>query len=103
MTKFCKDCKWCKAIIFDGDDFSKCRNPKNQKERVTSPEKSTQEIAAEFLVTGRLEIVEEHIPRIIRGWRCDYCSNHRRYGWFDSLLLTRCGKRGRWFEAKEDA
>ena len=31
----------------------------------------------------------------------DYCSAERSGGWFDSLILGSCGKRGRYFEPKD--
>lgn len=91
MIKFCKDCKWC----YDPDkgkynfQYAFCRAPQNPK--VKRPP-----LDAEDLVSGTIPQTD---PNIEYGTK--YCVTHRRYGWFDSWVLSVCGHNARWFEPKE--
>jgi hypothetical protein len=35
-------------------------------------------------------------------WSLD-CESQREYRWLDAIMLGLCGRRGRWFEPKEEA
>jgi len=70
--KLCKDCKYSM--------YKQCHAPQNYKDSVD-------------LVTGEKGL---ELSSFIM------CGAHRELNWIDSLLYRSCGKRGRWFKAKED-
>ena len=71
--KLCRDCKYY------NDKHESCTHPN---------------LISINLVTG--------IPEYKEQRSSGYCSNQRSFSRFESLLLVdACGKKGKWFEAKE--
>ena len=77
MQKLCKDCKHHRKGL--APEFSKCRAPQNIRQIIK-------------LIDG--------IPRTEYRW--DFCSTQREDGWLSSLMINTCGKRGKWFEVKDE-
>ena len=70
--KTCSNCKYCEPL--GTYEYYECRAPQNNVEN---------------LVVGGFK------PR----WQ--FCATHRPDSWLLALLIGTCGKRGRWFQAKE--
>lgn len=86
MNKICKDCKWFEPAPYTSPELqravyehAKCNAPQN-----------TAQSRTEALVG---------VPGGKRRWV--FCKTNREDNWFWSLSLGTCGKRGRWFAAKE--
>ena len=79
--KLCKDCKWV-VVGVSGEEYAKCSYPKSQGNKAKSGAKLT---GFEYASTAG-----------------DYCHLSRDEGYIGSWILNYCGRRGRWFEPKEN-
>ena len=80
--KLCVTCRWCDWR--QATTTPECHAPQNREPAIPGSD----------LVTGT--------PLLLDEWRANYCSTHRQHGWLAARMMTRCGRRGRWWEPRPE-
>ena len=83
----CGQCKHCQLADFREvkaqQEFANCHAPKN---------KVLKKVVNAYTGEVTMEM----------GWIDEYCNSHREDGFFASRQFNSCGRKGKWFEPKEE-